>query len=107
MSRRWCARGIHHGTGAYAWRLILAKVCLDKHAEQIVADEIGDCAGCWRDIADTLAGAVWTAIVHDHGVPDMTPTGLVEGRAVDYTTVLLYDAIDAAARDARHLDEAA
>lgn len=107
MSRHYCDRGIHLGATTFAWRIVLAKLCLDLQAEQIVVDEIGDCVGCWREVVDILAQQVWSDTVQCNGVPDLNPgTGLAEGQAVDYATVLLYDALNAAARDARDLGAA-
>jgi hypothetical protein len=35
------------------WRLILADMCWDRDAHDIVADELGDCAWCWKQLAHT------------------------------------------------------
>jgi hypothetical protein len=94
-----------HQPHRHTWRLVLAKLCLDRHAEQLIADEVNGCADCWRDIADELAGVVFTDLIGLIGVPGLHPGGLVDGPAVDEAAHRIACALRAAALDARYLDD--
>lgn len=97
-----------HQPGRHTWRIVLAKLTFDRQAEQLINNEIGSCADCWRDIADELAGTVWADTISRHGVPELFPSGRVEGAAIDYATHRVACSLRAAELDARHLgDEAA
>lgn len=59
---------IHHGNNApRAWRLILAKLHHDTHAEHLIHNEIGGCPSCWAESADTLAEIATTLLVSKAG----------------------------------------
>jgi hypothetical protein len=105
--KRWCPRGVHLGTGVHMWRLVLARLTLDRDEEAIVTAQVGDCEGCWREIAVGLAADYAMSIVTRWGVPDMTASGLVTGPAVDHVLLALAGAVDAAAADERDLRDAA
>lgn len=88
----------HHHRGNYprGWRLILARLHHDDHAHQLIADEIGECAGCWREIAEDLATRVTDDLVirggHDWG------------QLVAWVEDVIAGALDACAADERDLN---
>ena len=90
-----------HQPGKYTYALVLAKLLLDDQAEAIIADRIGDCAQCWRIIADHLATEVWSDMIAKHGMPTMHPSGLIEGRAISVVCSIAQDMIECAEADAR------
>ena len=91
----------HHTPGRYTYALVLAKLCLDRQAGQTVAELVGDCWLCWREISEQLAGHITSDLLAQHGIPTLHPSGLVEGAAVDAVCANLQGMIDAADADAR------
>jgi hypothetical protein len=91
----------HHHPGRYTYAIVLAKLCLDEQAEQIVANRVGDCWQCWKIIAEQLAMHVWGDMLATHGIPELHPSGLVEGRVITAVCGLLAGMIDVAEADAR------
>ena len=79
----------HHGSHPRTWRLVLSRLHFDDDAHQLVADEVGDCADCWRDIAEQLIDYQANTLVIDHGW----------NHAVTYTCHAIAGGLDAAARD--------
>jgi hypothetical protein len=57
----------HHGNSPRAWRLILAKLHYDTHAEQLIHNEIGHCPKCWADTADTALEIATLLVVKTGG----------------------------------------
>jgi hypothetical protein len=57
----------HHGNSPLAWRLILAKLHADHHAEQLIHHEIGHCPRCWADTADTALEIATTLLASKTG----------------------------------------
>jgi hypothetical protein len=96
-----------HHPGRHTWRLVLARLCLDPHAEQIVTTQVGDCWQCWRAISDELVTHIWSETIATCGIPQLHPSGLVEGRAISWICTILAGALDAAALDAQDEDDAA
>ncbi len=90
-----------HHPGRYTYALVLAKLLLDNQAEQIVADRIGDCAQCWRIIAEQLAMQIWSDLLAKHGIPTLHPGGLIEGRALDAIYRIQQHMIECAELDER------
>ena len=82
---------MHHHNHNFprTWRLIMAKLHFDEHARQLVADEIGDCTACWRDIAEGLVTQHTYDMVAAHGW----------NNTVTYTSHAIAGGLDAAARD--------
>jgi len=72
-----------------AWRLILAWLPHDDDTRQLISDEIGDCPGCWRNVAEDLAGITATDMVCSMGWD----------RAVAHTEEVIAISLDAVARD--------
>jgi len=79
----------HHGNSPRAWRLILAKLHFDDHAQQIIRAEINDCPDCWRDIAEYLADEVMVDLFVNRGWDT----------AVRHTEGVIEGSLDAVARD--------
>ncbi len=84
----------HHGNGPRAWRLIMAKLHGDTHAEHLIRTELGDCQTCWADTADRAAEIATTLLVSKTGCTDAA-TRITESEiALD---------LEAADRDAKGL----
>jgi hypothetical protein len=86
----------------HAWRLILAALCLDEHARQILDAEIGDCGHCWREVAHMLADIAAGYEIALRGIPELNDYGMVTGAAVDHAQAVLAAALDAAAHNQGH-----
>jgi hypothetical protein len=82
----------HHGNGPRAWRLILAKLHNDHHAETLLHAELGDCPACLAEIADTLGEIATTLLVSKTGH---------DASAIAESEIDL--ALEAADRDAKNL----
>jgi hypothetical protein len=57
----------HRANTPRAWRLILAKIHADTHAENLIHHEIGHCPKCWADTADTALEIATTLLVISKG----------------------------------------
>ena len=89
----------HHQPGR-GWRLVLARLCLDRLAENVLIHELGDCPHCWQQLADQLADIAVDQLHGAHGTPALYPGGRVESSSVDWVTSMIALALDAADRDA-------
>jgi hypothetical protein len=100
---RFCIRHSHRGSSR-AWRLVLARHCLDRDARQQVVDEIGDCAQCWADTALALTDAASGLLLRAAGIPDMDGHGNVTGPGVDWLLGLIDDFLVCEQADRRDLE---
>jgi hypothetical protein len=82
----------HWGSYPRAWRMILARLHFDEHARQIVRDELGDCADCWKFIAEFLVDYTGNCLVIDHGWE--RSVDFVEGRIAGHLDALALDEED-------------
>jgi hypothetical protein len=79
---RFCSQHSHRGSSR-AYRLVLARHCLDRDAYRQVADEIGDCTQCWHDTALAAVDVANNYLLRSGQLPGLTPDGVVSGPTVD------------------------
>ena len=77
------------------WRLVLADVCEDQHAKQLVADEVGASPELWQQVANYAVEIAGTLLI--------TKTSGDFDRATRIAESETSLAIEAADRDAKHL----
>lgn len=77
------------------WRLILADLHGDEHAKQLIADEIGDSAELWRQVANDVVDVAGTLLI--------SKTNGAVGRATRIAENETALALEAADRDAKGL----
>ena len=80
---------LRHPPRAFEFRLVISELHHDDHARQIIRDEVGDCADCWRSIAEGLASLFASRLVAHLGVDgafdlvDSATEGSVDACALD------------------------
>jgi hypothetical protein len=89
MTGRNCLRHSRKASSR-GWRLVLARQCLDRDAEQLIIDEHQDCPACLAATVEALADAAHSLMIRSWGVPNMDEYGTVTGQGITW----LYDLID-------------
>ncbi len=84
----------HHGSPR-AWRLILARLHHDRHAEELIRNECGDCPECLADLIDHTAAIATTLLITKTGADIDAATRIAESE-------IMLD-LQAAERDAQGL----
>jgi hypothetical protein len=97
---RFCETHSHRGSSR-AYRAILARTCYDAEAGQQVADEAGDCADCWRDVALSAIDAAHSLLLRYAPLPEMASNGVITGSSVDTLLARIDAALDCEALDRR------
>lgn len=70
---------LHPQQWSWAQRLLLAEITGDTDAAELVADEIGDCVGCWRIVAGhatRLAANGWFHVSDEDALIDLLCNGI-------------------------------
>lgn len=85
----------HRGGWPRAWRLILAHLHDDQHAHQLIHTELGDCPGCWRDVALAATEFAALSIYGEAGGSTTRASAYIEGQIACALDAEALDKIDA------------
>ena len=102
--QRFCRTHTARGSSR-AWRLLAARHSLDRHAEQLVVDEIGDCAQCWQDTALAAIDAADSLLIRCGPLPEMDSAGNTSGPVMDELFERIGASLSAEELDRRELGE--
>jgi hypothetical protein len=83
------------------WRLMLAKVCYDTHARELIEAEIGDSSAEWREVATAAVNIAVSGLIRD-AIPRMDTSRNISGPVVNYIEDALASFLDVAAQYPEH-----